>query len=50
VAGLHYPCPHEYIAVKDTFGESGKPLDLLQKYGLNAEAIIAAAKKAIQRK
>lgn len=50
VAGLHFPCPHEYVAVNDTFGESGKPLDLLKKYGLNAEAIVAAAKKAIQRK
>ncbi|MBK8146125.1 MAG: transketolase family protein [Bacteroidetes bacterium] len=50
VAGIRCPCPHEYIAVKDTFGESGKPLELLQKYGLNADAIAAAAKKAIQRK
>jgi transketolase len=47
---MHCPCPHEYIAVKDTFGESGKPLDLLEKYGLNAVSIAAAARRAIGRK
>ena len=50
VAGQHCPCPHEYIAVKDSFGESGKPTDLLKKYGLSADAIIAAAKKVISKK
>jgi transketolase len=50
VAGRHCPVPHEYVAVKDTFGESGKPMDLLKKYGLTAENIIAAAEKAISRK
>lgn len=50
VAGQHCPCPHEYIAVKDSFGESGKPTDLLKKYGLSADAIVTAAKKAISKK
>lgn len=50
VAARECPVPHEYVAVKDTFGESGKPVDLLNKYGLNKENIIAAAEKAIQRK
>lgn len=50
VASRHYPVPHEYVAVNDTFGESGKPVDLLNKYGLNKENIIAAAQKAIKRK
>jgi transketolase len=50
VAGRHCPVPHEYVAVNDTFGESGKPMDLLKKYGLTAENIIAAAEKAIARK
>lgn len=50
VSSLHNPCPHEYVAVKDSFGESGKPLELLQKYGLTAEAIIQSVKKAIARK
>lgn len=50
ITAQHMPCPHEFIAVKDSFGESGKPLDLLQKYGLTAEAIVAAAKRAVARK
>jgi len=50
VAGEHCPCPQEYVAVNDTFGESGKPADLLVKYGLTAGHIIAAARKAIARK
>jgi transketolase len=50
VAASNYPCPHEYVAVNDTFGESGKPADLLVKYGLTADHIAEAARKAIQRK
>lgn len=50
VAGRECPVPHEYVAVMDTFGESGKPTDLLKKYGLTKENIIAAAEKAIARK
>lgn len=38
------------VGVKDTFGESGKPADLLKKYGLTAADIAEAAKKAIQAK
>lgn len=38
------------IGVKDTFGESGKPADLLKKYGLTAADIVAAAKQAIANK
>lgn len=48
--GRKYPSPLEMVAVNDTFGESGKPADLLKKYGLDSTNIIAAAKKAIQRK
>ena len=48
--GRKHPSPLEMVAVKDTFGESGKPADLLKKYGLDSTNIIAAAKKAIQRK
>ncbi|MCS6895373.1 MAG: transketolase family protein [Bacteroidia bacterium] len=40
----------ERVAVQDTFGESGKPDELLQKYGLTAHHIIAAVERAIQRK
>jgi len=44
------PVPMERIAVKDVFGESGKPNELLEKYGLTAKDIINAAKKVIARK
>ncbi|MDN3670967.1 transketolase family protein [Echinicola jeungdonensis] len=44
------PAPMEYVGVNDSFGESGKPDALLQKYGLNAENIVKAAKKALSRK
>ncbi len=50
VATRHMPCPQEYVAVMDTFGESGTPTQLLKKYGLDSTNIIAAAKKAIARK
>lgn len=45
-----YPVPMKRVGVKDTFGESGNPLDLLNKYGLNAESIVSAAKSVISRK
>lgn len=44
------PAPLEYVGVMDSFGESGTPTQLLEKYGLNAENIVKAAKKAIARK
>lgn len=44
------PAPQEYVAVNDSFGESGTPEQLMEKYKLNAPAIVAAAQKAIQRK
>jgi transketolase len=44
------PVPQEYVAVNDQFGESGKPEELLDKYGLGVKDIVVAAKKAIQRK
>ncbi|WP_217604378.1 transketolase family protein [Chitinophaga sp. GbtcB8] len=50
VAARHLPVPIEYVGTNDTFGESGKPLDLLKKYGLDANHIVAAAEKAISRK
>jgi len=50
VASRECPVPHEYVAVMDTFGESGVPKQLLDKYGLTTEHIVAAAEKAISRK
>jgi len=44
------PTPQEYVAVNDSFGESGTPAQLMEKYGLNAAAIVAAAQKVIKRK
>jgi transketolase len=44
------PSPLEMVAVMDSFGESGKPTDLLKKYGLTSERIAEAARKAIGRK
>jgi len=44
------PMPIEYVAVNDSFGESGTPDQLMEKYGLNAAAIVAAAERAIARK
>jgi transketolase len=47
----HYlPCPIEMVAVDDSFGESGKPEELLIKYGLDTPDIIEAAERAIARK
>lgn len=50
VAAKNLPIPIEYIGTNDTFGESGKPAELLTKYGLDAPNIVAAAEKAIARK
>jgi len=44
------PVPIEMIAVMDTFGESGKPEELLAKYKLDTPDIVAAAQKALNRK
>ncbi len=47
---LNYPTPQEFIATNDTFGESGKPSDLMKKYGLDSDSIIKSVKKVISRK
>ena len=44
------PVPVFRIGTKDTFGESGNPADLMKKYGLTAEDIVKAAKKAVSKK
>ena len=44
------PTPQEFVATKDTFGESGTPEQLMEKYGLNAEAIVKASEKVLKRK
>lgn len=50
VLSRELPVPQEFVAVNDSFGESGTPEELMVKYGLDTINIIAAAKKAIQRK
>jgi len=52
-AGLlaqHLPTPLEMVAVRDSFGESGTPEDLMAKYGLNEEAIVQAAHRVLSRR
>ena len=44
------PTPLEMVGVNNSFGESGPPMKLLEKYGLDAKAIVTAAKKVIARK
>ena len=45
-----HPIPFKVIGVNDSFGESGKPLDLLEKYNLNPESIKEAALEVIDKK
>lgn len=47
---LNLPRPMEMVAVNDRFGESGKPEDLLEKYGLGTSHIVDAAVRAVARK
>jgi transketolase len=47
---LKQPKPMEFVAVNDTFGESGTPDQLLKKYGLDVPDIVAAAERALKRK
>lgn len=47
---LKRPSPIEMVAVKDSFGESGKPSDLMEKYGLTRSDIVESVKKVLVRK
>ncbi len=44
------PTPQEFVAVNDTFGESGNGKDLMKKYGIDKDAIISAVKRVLKRK
>ena len=50
VLAKNKPTPQEFVATNDTFGESGTPAQLMDKYGLSSKAIIQASKKVISRK
>ena len=43
----HMPTPQRFVAVNDSFGESGTPAQLLEKYGLGPSAIVSACKEVI---
>jgi transketolase len=47
---MKMPTPHEFVAVNDSFGESGTPEQLLTKYGLDTADVVAAAERAVARK
>ena len=44
------PCPMEFVGIQDTYAESGPPEALMEKYGLVAKNIVAAAKRVLKRK
>ena len=50
VLSMEFPVPMEMIGVKDSFGESGEPEELMEKYGLKAWHIVIAVKRVIKRK
>lgn len=50
VLAQHYPVPQEFIGMQNTFGESGNPWDLVEKYGMGVKDIKHAVKKALKRK
>ena len=50
VLALNKPTPQEFVATNDTFGESGTPTQLMEKYGLNSDAITKKVIKVISRK
>ena len=50
VVAKNYPVPIEFVGIKDCFGESGEPDELLEQYGLNWKSIYASALMAIERK
>ena len=49
VLAAHAPTPVEFIGMQNTFGESGAPAQLIEKYGMGVKDIKAAAKRAVRR-
>ena len=45
-----FPVPMEFIGVKDRFGESGEPEELIEKFGLGKDTIKEAVRRVIRRK
>ena len=50
VLATHQPTPQEFVATNDTFGESGTPAQLMEKYGLNSASIVKACETVLKRK
>jgi len=50
VLSRNNPVPQEYVAVNDTFGESGTPMELMTKYHIDTPDVVAAVKRVIARK
>jgi transketolase len=50
VLALNNPKPQEFVAENDSFGESGTPEELMEKYKLNNQAIVEAVERVIKRK
>ena len=48
--GENFPVPMARVGTKDLFGESGKPEELLVKYGLTPQDIAEAARTVLKRK
>jgi transketolase len=44
------PVPQEFVAIQDTFGESGPGTELMKKYRIDRDAIVAAVRKVLKRK
>lgn len=50
VLATNNPAPQEFVGTNDTFGESGTPAQLMEKYGLNSATIIEKTKAVLKRK
>lgn len=47
---IHHPTPQQFVATQDTFGESGTPEQLMEKYGLNNKAIVGSVLEVLKKK
>ncbi|MCL4499110.1 MAG: transketolase family protein, partial [Chloroflexi bacterium] len=50
ILAKHHPTPIEFVGMRDTFGESGPPEALIEKYGMGVKDIQEAVRRAIGRK
>jgi transketolase len=50
VLARHCPVPVEMLGMQDTFGESGTPEELLEKYGMGVASIVLSVRKVLLRK